>query len=138
MTGRPSLYTPEIAAEICRRISNGECLRHICLTDGFPSRDTVYEWRRVHPDFSEWYTKARQDQADTYVDELVEISDELITSPEEAARNRLRIDTRKWAATRLHPRFYGDKVTNEISGPNGGAIQMEVKVNVHPVRVRND
>jgi len=136
MAGRPSLYTTEIAAEICRRISNGECLRDICKGDGFPSRDTVYEWRRVHPEFAEWYTKARQDQADTYVDELVALSDAPSESADEVAYRRLQIDTRKWAATRLHPRFYGDKVSHEHAGEGGGPLQVSVSIN--PVRARDD
>jgi hypothetical protein len=37
-------------------------------------------------------------------------------------RSRLRVDTRKWLMSKLAPKKYGEK--QEISGPNGGAIQI--------------
>ncbi len=40
-------------------------------------------------------------------------------------RSRLRVDARKWALARMSPRRYGDRVATEISGPNGGPIQVE-------------
>lgn len=40
------------------------------------------------------------------------------------ARNRLRVDARKWLASRMAPKKYGDKIQAEHSGPNGGVIQV--------------
>lgn len=42
--GRPSKYTPEIAAEICERLSNGEPLRQICRDEHMPAWQKIYEW----------------------------------------------------------------------------------------------
>ena len=39
------------------------------------------------------------------------------------ARNRLRVDARKWVASKLKPKKYGDKMTQEHTGADGGAIQ---------------
>jgi len=39
------------------------------------------------------------------------------------ARSRLRIDARKWLASKLAPKKYGDKVAAELSGPDGGPIR---------------
>ena len=44
MTGRPSVFTPEIAAEICERIAMDESLIKICESDHMPSTNTVYRW----------------------------------------------------------------------------------------------
>ena len=33
-----------------------------------------------------------------------------------AARSRLRVDTRKWALSKLAPKKYGDKVTSVLEG----------------------
>jgi len=38
-------------------------------------------------------------------------------------RSRLMIDARKWLASKLAPKKYGDKVSAELSGPDGGPIQ---------------
>jgi hypothetical protein len=40
------------------------------------------------------------------------------------ARNRLRVDTRKWYMAKLAPRRFGDKVTTEHTGPGGGPVQI--------------
>ena len=42
--GRPSKYSPEIATEICQRLSNGEPLRQICRDDHMPAWQTIYDW----------------------------------------------------------------------------------------------
>jgi hypothetical protein len=44
------------------------------------------------------------------------------------AHQRLRIDARKWIVSKLLPKVYGDKVTQEITGANGGAIKTEMAV----------
>src|SRR5699024_11757761 len=58
-------------------------------------------------------------------EEIFEIADTAIPDAAEVAKARLRVDTRKWALARMNPRKYGDKVTNELVGKDGGAIQIE-------------
>ena len=40
------------------------------------------------------------------------------------ARNRLRIDTRKWILSKMLPKVYGDKLIQEVTGANGGPIAL--------------
>ncbi len=47
---------------------------------------------------------------------LVPLSSDVI------ARNRLRVDTRKWMLSKMLPKIYGDKITNEHTGKDGGPI----------------
>ena len=42
------------------------------------------------------------------------------------ARSRLKVDTRKWLMARMAPKVYGDKVTQEVQGPDGGPIKQEI------------
>jgi terminase small subunit-like protein len=44
------LYTPQLADEICRRISEGESVRSICRDPGMPSEGTVRAWSREDRD----------------------------------------------------------------------------------------
>lgn len=44
MTGRPSIYSDELAAEICERLANDESLNTICRDDHMPTRQAVHEW----------------------------------------------------------------------------------------------
>lgn len=135
--GRPSDYNLELAAEICTRISNGEALRQICMEEGMPSQASVYLWIGKHPEFSEMYTRAREEQADTLADEIQTIADEMpmeTTDKDGQTRfdsayiqwMRLRVDARKWVAAKLKPRKYGDKI--ELSGDKDNPLHINAQV----------
>ena len=133
--GRPTEYTPEKAAEICLLIANGMSMRAVCRHEGMPVLSTVYKWIRQNPDFAKQYARATEDRADAVFEEMFDIADDGIndtytdddgverTNHDVIARSKLRIDTRKWALARMNPRKYGDRVAQEISGPDGGPIE---------------
>ncbi|CAN7538845.1 hypothetical protein LJR130_003802 [Variovorax sp. LjRoot130] len=79
------------------------------------------------PPRSEMYAHAREARADVIADEIVAIADEaevvavmkgnrieLVLDATAVARNKLRVDARKWTASKLKPRTYGDKI--ELGG----------------------
>lgn len=105
--GRPTKYSPETAAEICRRISNGVTLTAIDKDPDMPCRDTVHEWRHKHREFSDAYARARLAWADDKFDEIIEISD--AAKPEDERVARLKIDARKWVISKVNPSKYGDR-----------------------------
>lgn len=123
--GRPSVYTDELANEICVRLGLGESLRKICLDERIPSMATVMTWLTKKPEFLEQYTRAREIQAETQFDELIDIVDqhpdlahvvgkdgELIEVKFDSsyvAWMKLRVDTRKWTAARMAPKKYGEQ-----------------------------
>lgn len=124
-TGRPTVFTQQVANLICVRISEGESLKSITLDEEMPDRATVYRWLAADPLFCDMYTRAREDQADTLADEILAISDEqpeviaVVNKQGELIEHKLdgaflqwqrnRIDTRKWIAMKLKPRKYGDR-----------------------------
>jgi hypothetical protein len=57
MTGRPS-DTPELAALICERITQGESLRSVCREDAVPAASTVFLWLARHKGFSDQYARS--------------------------------------------------------------------------------
>lgn len=126
--GRPiSVYTPELAEEICERIAEGETLRQVCRSKDIPP-STVRRW--VLNDingFSAQYAQARDLCIESWADELMEISDDATNdwmkregkdgedlgwsvNGDHVQRSRLRIDTRKWMLSKMKPDRYGDKV----------------------------
>ena len=124
---RPSIYTPALAAEICKRLAAGESLRGICSDPSgvFPHQSTVHEWIVDDREgFAEQYARARNSGLDVMADELLAISDEqaVVFKGNGAAfdpdvqRDRLRVDTRKWYLSKLAPKRYGDKIQVEHSG----------------------
>ena len=120
---RPTDYTPELAAEICSKLADGLSLKAICLGDDMPDKATVYRWIAKHDEFRDLYAHAREDQADTLADEIVDIADNC--ERDDANKARLQVDARKWVAAKLKPKRYGDKVTNEHTGPDGGPVKYE-------------
>ncbi len=123
-TGRPSLYTEALAAEICRRLAEGETLRSLCRDPTMPDKATVLRWLadKKKTDFREQYVYAREMQADALFDEALEIADDAsgdwtedkdgkkVVDHENIQRSRLRVDARKWAAGKMAPKKYGDKL----------------------------
>jgi hypothetical protein len=141
-TGRPTDYNLKLASEICTRISNGEALRQICMREDMPNQSSVYLWLARHPEFSEMYTRAREEQADTLADEIQAIADETPeTNPIYSKTGELikiemhsayiqwqknRIDARKWVAAKLKPRKYGDRV--ELTGDKDNPLHINAQV----------
>lgn len=135
--GRPTDYNQEIADLICEKLSDGISLREICQADDMPARATVFRWLGLHKEFSDQYARAKEEQAEALADEIVAIADDKtgdtvvtddgreIANSEFIARSRLRVDARKWVASKLKPKKYGDKVQTEVSGPDGGAQQVK-------------
>ena len=121
--GAPSTYTPELAAAICEHIAAGKSLRTIAALDGMPAQSTIMVWLDgKHPDFTEQYARAREAQADKLAEEILAIADDgrsdtyldaegnEKTDNEAIQRSKLRVDTRKWLASKMAPKKYGDKV----------------------------
>lgn len=102
-----------------------------------PSLVTVYRWLRSHPEFAVNYTRAREDQAETLAEEIIEISDEdnadayietradgtqfAKIDGQAVQRSKLRVDSRKWVAAKLKPKKFGDKldITSNNEHVNG-------------------
>lgn len=136
--GRPSDFTPEVAGAICELLSEGSSLRSICDADDMPSMSTVFRWLAASEEFREQYARARELQADTLFDEILEIADDArndwmerrgeedagwVANGEHIQRSRLRLDARKWMAGKLRPKKYGDKVDHEHTGNVGVTFQ---------------
>lgn len=129
--GRPSDYNPEIAAAICAEIAQGKSLRTICAANDKPAVSTVFMWITRHPEFAEQYTRAKEDQATAMAEEIIDIADDgtndwmavnrggnvaWVANGEALQRSRLRVDTRKWLMSKMVPKKYGERLTQEHEG----------------------
>lgn len=142
--GRPSLYSEAVVAEICRRLheSDGETLpeslRAICRDPKMPDVSTVVDWLNSKPDFSKRYARARELRKDALVDRVIYLS-EMAKSQAygdpgtgeagaKVAAYKLEIDTIKWILSKEYARDYGDRIAQEISGPDGGPLQSVLSI----------
>ena len=128
---RPTKYTEELADQICDMISTSSIgLNHICAKLKI-APSSVYLWLSENKEFSDKYARAREIQADFLADEIIEIADDSsrdtktirkggeiveVEDTEWTNRSRLRVDARKWKASKLAPKKYGDKIQTEHSG----------------------
>lgn len=110
-------FDPDLADEICAALAEGISLskwvRARRDTDGAIAMKTIYQWLRTEPEFAENYARAREDQADTYAEEVVELADEMVGKAKNATDCRIaeqRIKSRQWAAENLKPKTYGKRV----------------------------
>lgn len=134
MLGRPTIFSQELADEICERLADGESLKAICAAPEMPNRSTVFRWLASNKDFCDQYARAREAQADVLADEIISIADDgrndtykddegnVRTDHDVVARSRLRVDARKWMAGKLRPKVYGERTNLAVSDPDGNKL----------------
>uniref|UniRef100_C6E2C0 Terminase small subunit protein n=1 Tax=Geobacter sp. (strain M21) TaxID=443144 RepID=C6E2C0_GEOSM len=149
--GRPTLYTAEIAEEICYRIATtAKSLKRVCDEDErFPSHRTVLRWVQENSDFCHQYRIAREEQGNFLAFEGLEIIDDssldiafkddgkggatAFVDREVIARSRERAAYRKWLASKLAPKRYGEKLDVNHDGPVSDALAALIqKVTIQP------
>src|SRR6476620_2397965 len=112
--GRPSIYSPALAADICERIASGESLCSVCRDEDMPALRTVIGWLPKYPEFERQYAHACGARAAARAEEIIVISDGTKDDdPVVMQPDRLRIDTRKWLMAKCMPKRYGDKLDHE-------------------------
>ncbi len=127
--GRPSIYTPELANLICKRVAtHPQGLPILCRQyDDLPTAETIRVWRWEKSEFSAKYNEAKRFQAELMAESIEDIHEELLMDSYHddndvrridsglVAAARLAVDSRKWMASKLAPKIYGDKQQNEIT-----------------------
>lgn len=117
--GRPSTYDPAIIETICELVATSDIgLHHVLAArDDLPAESTIYKWLLQHAEFAEQYAHARTRQGlrqgDMAVQEAL-----LATDP---ALGRLRYDARRWQASKLASKVYGDRLQHTNAAGDGDA-----------------
>lgn len=123
MAGK-STFTKEIGDKICERIAEGESLRSICLDDDMPCLTTVRNWLTKgdmkegdeYVSFLLHYARAREDQADYFFDQGVDLIKKMQSKEIDPNTGRVSFDILRWSAGRMKPKKYGDKVDLDLGG----------------------
>ena len=126
--GRPTTYTLELGNRICELISTSSIgLYTLCKnTKDFPSPSTIRLWRLYNEEFSARYARAKLSQADILAEDCLDLADN--STSENSTVDRLRIDTRKWLASKLLPKQYGDKMLLEQKTEENEQLKEELRV----------
>lgn len=116
--------------EILNKISMGSTVKAACAAMGYDEKKTgsFYSLMRRDPAMREWYDSARELQAESWLDDIVDIADDssrddytdekgqLKTNHGVVNRSRLMVDTRKWGMGALNRKRFGDFKHVENSG----------------------
>lgn len=134
--GRPSMpFDQDVADLICdETCSSNKSLKTILKENPtFPKTTTIFKWLNENQEFANNYARAKMLQADYLAEEILEIADDSsndtvegeygpMENKEWVNRSKLRVDARKWIASKLKPNKYGDKLDvttdgEKINGP---------------------
>lgn len=116
------IYSDDLCDLIFNRIIDGEALSRICADDDMPTRKMFYEWLKNDEQLQKKYALATEIRADKLAEDILQIADDGAndtyldedgnsrTDHDVVARSRLRVDARKWLASKMAPKKYGDKL----------------------------
>lgn len=91
-------------------VADGSSLREIARALNLKVT-TLHDAITRHPQSLERYERARELQADIEADEIKEIAD----NEPDASRAKVRVDVRKWRASKMRPKIYGDKLDLNVT-----------------------
>lgn len=134
--GQPFDFNPEIKKRIFDGLCKGIPLTVICQPDDMPGITTVWEWQKKDAAFGESIARAREAGFDAIAMDALKIADNTdndtietkfgeIPNKEWILRSKLRVETRLKLLSKWAPKLYGDKITQELTGADGGAIKTE-------------
>lgn len=124
--GRPTDYTKELGDKICSGIAEGKSLKKITeADDSLPTLTTIFNWLRVHKEFLDNYTCAKEQGTEAWHEELTELGEEVIRKSQEVDAKssnavvqayKLKADNMKWSMSKMKPKKYGDKLDMTTNG----------------------
>lgn len=135
---KPTVYSENVMENICRRLSTGETLRSICTSQGMPSWVTVYRWVDSIDGVAFRIARARDLGFDAIAEQALQIADTPLEGIETEesdqgmkikkgdmlGHRKLQIETRLKLLAKWSPRKYGDKTGIELTGADGGPMQI--------------
>jgi len=152
---RPDVrYTPELADTIIAKMCSGLSVVAICRQNGMPTRQAVQHWRSTNEDFKKRYTASIELRGCLQVERIMELMEHMERIAKDVASGKLdperakamiwakkaQIDTHKWAAAKLAPKIYGDRVAltdsdgQNLPAPVENKIQFVLNTGAQPGR----
>lgn len=114
--GLDFIYTIDVFDAILDRVACGESVASICREESTPNKSTFFKWLYYDKTLSDRYEVAKNISAYVDEDDLLDIADNSandymtkqgkdgetydVLNPENIARSRVRVDTRKWLLER--------------------------------------
>jgi hypothetical protein len=122
--GRPTVFGIDNPCWqiMTEQMSLGKSLSSALRVEGMPSYHAVMMMLKANPQFREMYEKAIENRADRLAEEILELADEPMPDGLEGAmasawvqQKRMQVDARKWIASKLKPKMYGDRIDVSVT-----------------------
>lgn len=111
--GRPSTYTSEMGAKICKLIAESDhSVRRLCReNDELPDRATINRWLGIYEDFRREFIAAASGRIDDMAYECIDIVDACAAGDDILlGKTREQLNERHWLMGKLAPKRYGETV----------------------------
>lgn len=118
MTGRPTDYLPEHCESVIEYGKQGKSVAWMAAELGV-HKDTLYQWAKTHPEFSDAFTRAKLESQRWWEDAG---QSGLVMAPGAGSFNG-SVWSRSMAAR--FPEDWREKSGVELTGANGGPVQIE-------------
>jgi len=135
VVSRPLYYSPALADEICRRVTEGDTIREIAADPSMPTMHLILDWRVRYPDFRARYEQARMDSAHIMEYDMLTVAASA-TTRDQAACARVRTDAMRYVMGKRSPREYGEKVDVNINHNEVKRLPINLK-NLPPEEIAN-
>lgn len=119
-------FTQELFDEICAYLATGESLRTVCKRERMPDKSNVFRWLNDKPELRDQYARAKSDGCTALAEELFDIADETPPKKDDGSIDggyityaKHRTDVRKWYLSKIAPKIYGDKITQDHVSSDG-------------------
>jgi hypothetical protein len=109
-------YSSYVVDLICEKIVEGESLKTICMSPGFPTYATLCRWKKQVEGIQEQLDQARRDRAEMMRDEAWQIAKD--AKEHNVDSSKLKVQTAQWlASTDNKERFGSAKAQVELNQP---------------------
>lgn len=128
----PCIYKPAVGEKLAKLVADGVPLAEACKHIGI-ARAAPYEWLTTSEEWALLYARAREMLAHKYAAEVVTIADNQDLPPDS---RRVMCDSRKWAAAKLLPKVYNDRLV--VAGDDGSPIRVNVVNYANAVTIEHE
>lgn len=102
-------------------------MRSVCRDESMPALSTVLLWVTDDREgFSVHYARAREAQAHTHVDEMMDLRHGLLNGEIDPQAAKVVTDMIKWSASRMNRKFFADKAPDDAGVSNQPITRIEV------------
>ena len=124
---RQRKLTPDVIDDILTQMACGSSMAAACRSHGISHTSWLDAVGKDH-ELADRYAHARVAGIDAQADEMHDLEMQVLRGEVDPHAFRAAMDARKWRMARQAPKKYGDKVVQEISGPDGSPVRSEVEV----------